>query len=525
MRLSSFLLIFLLNVPSSESRISSRWDHLKGPNMRCLIICSRIIAANDNEFNLSNKKSFDPWLVGKINCSADLRSGIHHGTPDANGTYNGWIGSLQKHEDDIAFTFVRPDTVKFEPVKFTPPMMPADISILSRKTKQSFDERRQITSFLTLDICVYAYLISTCFFIFPVLYTFFQLSRKDRLKPKKFLKKFAGNCFRVLTVLVDQEQFEPTSMAHCVLSLSIAAFSLAAIFGILLNTVGADLVVKKEPRVIDSLDDLVDDPQFSHIRVLLLKNLYEHPLIEGSPAGSKVNKLWNRINQKSETSLLDFNRFNDQDFYNTPEYTQVMDSIIADDVAFIFVTYFAFFFEKGACYAKQLKNLDKIRDIGRKMYLAKETFGAGTLNVMLSPGIHPYVENVLNYVFRTALETGLFDGYQQRILPVLPTFVPGDLPMKYNVDLLKCAERIIDNEMTFIQFTLNDLSSVFQAWVISLLAFSFLPILEMIYSYYRKKLLRKCKQLKKRQSQFNPTIRAQNFSVVSKRRSTIIYSA
>lgn len=61
----------------------------------------------------------------------------------------------------------------------------------------------------------------------------------------------------MLTLLVDQEQFSSSSLNGCITALFVSLFHLFAVQGILLNTISADLVGKKEPPVIDSLDDLI----------------------------------------------------------------------------------------------------------------------------------------------------------------------------------------------------------------------------------------------------------------------------
>ena len=96
-------------------------------------------------------------------------------------------------------------TLPFEPGKFSPPILSGDISIISQRADKSLVELREITSFLNLDVCVYVYVLTACFFLFPSIYTFFQLSRKERMRADRFLRKYCLNCFRVLTLLLDQE--------------------------------------------------------------------------------------------------------------------------------------------------------------------------------------------------------------------------------------------------------------------------------------------------------------------------------
>ena len=89
-------------------------------------------------------------------------------------------------------------------------------------------------------------------------------------------------------------------------------FSLAAIFGILLNTVGADLIVVKPTPAIDSLEDLVDDPQFAHFKPLLVKNFWGHSTLKVARPGSKGRKLLDRVMSDPNASFADIRKLNDE---------------------------------------------------------------------------------------------------------------------------------------------------------------------------------------------------------------------
>ena len=102
------------------------------------------------------------------------------------------------------------------------------------------------------------------------------------------LKKYFSNCFKVLTLFVGQEQFELSMASSYVLILSIAVFSSILVSGILLNIVGADLIVKRGPPVIDSLDDLLNSP----MKPVLPKRFFSYAMAKSSPPGTKMNKLW-----------------------------------------------------------------------------------------------------------------------------------------------------------------------------------------------------------------------------------------
>ena len=257
-----FLLLLFSFQQLNSIKVSDRWANLKDENARCLILVATRTEIEQHEqlHKFINMVHPIDYLFKKYNCTLVERDYVTTGSPDENGTYDGFIGIVQRNEVDGAFMLLRYDSLAFEPAKLTPPVGPADIAIYSYKKYGETREDRDLTSFLDLGLCVYVYLFTTCFFMAPMMLAFCQLNSEQRMNPVTVMKKYIGNCFRVLTLFVGQEQFELSMASSYILILSVGVFTSIWISGILLNTVGADLIVKRGPPVIASLEDLLNSP-------------------------------------------------------------------------------------------------------------------------------------------------------------------------------------------------------------------------------------------------------------------------
>ena len=88
----------------------------------------------------------------KCNCTIKERHYLDTGSPDENGTYDGFIGMIQRDEADATFMAIRSDFLAFEPGKPTPPVQSSDIAIFSAKQYVEKLEERDLMSFLSLCV-------------------------------------------------------------------------------------------------------------------------------------------------------------------------------------------------------------------------------------------------------------------------------------------------------------------------------------------------------------------------------------
>ena len=232
------------------------------------------------------------------NCTAVKIDYTFYTIPEKNGTYDGYIGFIHRDEVDIGNFLIRPDSLPYEPGKPTPVVISGDISIITSK-KPAETLQYDLTKFLDLGTIMYVYLFVCVFFMVPLLYVYAETQRDSRHASDEIVIEYLKSCEKVYTLIVDQEQFSPSSFAGHIIALAASLFALFLVHGLILNTVGADLVVKNQPATIDSLDDLLA----SGLQPMILDNLFAYYILKSSPPGSRENKLWLKVHRQKKKSL------------------------------------------------------------------------------------------------------------------------------------------------------------------------------------------------------------------------------
>lgn len=471
------LLLATKLTPLESGKISHLWKSLKDENLRCWILSPSQVKIEGMPLLRRFKdtlNSVEFWL-NKANCTFKPTPYDVTGTASANGTYDGFLGIIQRHEADLAYLAVRPDSLPFEPGKPTPPIQSADITIMSRKPNVT-RVHRDLTSFLALDICVYAYVFTSCFFIVPLVMVFSESRGIERFNPVTITRKYFMSCYRVFNLMVDQEQFYQTTLPSYILALSISIFALVAIFGVLVNTVGADLVIKKEPSVINSLDDLLND----RMKPVLPKRLFAYHLAQVSPPGSKLNQLWQRMRREglNETTW-------DIDLTNTanvlPRFLELFDRMNQSRAAILVPHASVPWVHTVACFMKQYKVMN---EIGQSLHVASELFAPGMITGIMSNRIHVYAEKIITYLLRTFLETGMTGGIIQSLIPILPEIAP-EANLKYDSSVLMCLEKNKKREgEAFRPFSATDMLKLFEIWAFLSSSWSIVVLSEVIFVRY-----------------------------------------
>lgn len=472
--LNCCLIFGQLNTVGS-TKIISRWAKLKDPNARCWVLFPKQVTQGnyvlvDTFLPLAN--SLDYWLK-KGNCSLKSVDYLVTGSPNATGSYDGYLGMVQRNEYDFVYLAVRPDSLPFEPGKLTPPIISADVTILSRKNETERSEKREVTSFLNLDICVYVYTLVICFFILPIFLLYVHLRGKLMSTNVTLMyKEYIANCCRVFVLLLDQEQFQHKSLPARILIFSASLFTLFAVFGLLLNTVGADLIVKKSPPTIDSLDDLLN----SRMQPVIIRRLFEYELIKASPSGSKLNKVWNRMNENLNVSLFDFDESNTAQAM--PTVMNLFKKLVSSKVALLLPQSSAIYVHWATCV---LKKMNEFADIAKRTHVASQLFAPGMITGLMADKIHPYPEKVLTYLFRTIHETSIFTSLADQLKPKIFTMT-GDARFKYDSKVLTCLEKTkFEGGEKFSPFSALDLIRLFEMWAFFCIFSCAILILEVIY--------------------------------------------
>ena len=480
--LPTFFLLLLFNFHQINlGKISDRWAKLKDDNARCSMVIADQMDENSYQLLMNFGSPIMKWL-NKSNCTLEKRPFGGSNTPDENGTYNGYMGMIQRNEYDVSMQCVRVDSLAFEPGKPTAPIVAADMAIFSFKPYAEKVENRNLLSFLDLGLCVYMYLFSTCFFIAPMILAFCQSNAEERMDAFFILKRYINNCYKVLTLFMGQEQFDLAMASSYILILSMAVFSSILISGILLNTVGADLIVKRGPPVIDSLNDLLN----SNMKPLMLKKLNGYALVKRAPPGTILNKLWQRMVQEGLNETV-FDVPEVIDLTKTAEISlDLANKVVESESAFIGLYIDELVIRTGVCYSRS----DEVfRKLGERLHISKELLAEGVITGLFSNGIHIYIEKMLDYVVKTLYETGFYLGMFHRYSPNPSELVSASFLPKYDRQLIACVEGAnLLQDPTFTPFNALDLLKAFEFWAFMSCFCSLVLILEVAYYRYFPKI-------------------------------------
>lgn len=444
---TSLMLVVLIVQPIQAIRVLERWSHLKTNIMRCSIA---ITDAFGSAWLKSPQGQSFIRLADKANCSFAFSSLKTVGEPNSTGSYNGYIGIVQRHEVDGAFIVVRVDTLPYEPVKFTPPMYAADVAILSVTKGKEVNIERGVISFLDLELPVLTYTVFALFFAVPILLVHDERRRKNIINPIMYVKCYLKCCEMTLNLLLDQEQFSPRHLFAYILAFTSSVFMLTGVFGILLNTLGSNMIVKREPHPIDTLNDLL----MSGRTPMVSSALFAGRVIESAPEGTKLHQLRKLI--KHVNANLDDKTDYDQFFaHGIVSFTTRLTNYSA---VYLLAREWASILTRLACFFKGRF------DAADRLHLSRESFASGIMTSIMSTKIHPYPEKIISYILNTVLETGQALALTQISKPELPDLLgyPG---MKYDIMTLTCIEDLREiNDEKFISFSVQHLSHVFNVW-------------------------------------------------------------
>ena len=465
------LLMVQFHVPSNDAlSIRNRLAQLYDPNARCKVQMASTTMPDCETSGYMSVISFIKSLTafGGNNCSIEYVHYDEPGLPDENGTYNGAIGLIQQDRQDLAMVFVRPDALPFEPGKLTPVFSPADVTIISHRNRSRM-ATHELIHFLYKDPSAYAYSCIFLFFIFSSLYAFVDITLSfTKLNAKSFLKRYFRTFQQVTALLVDQEGFGPVSITGKVLCWTISVYYFVLICALLLNTIGAYLVVSIPANNINSLDDLLQHT----LQPYIVKNLFLYELLKASPPHSKLHQLWLRTGAVNK-GIFFMNANNRKAAFE--DIGNLLGEISSSSSALVVQNYaFDIGLRTSLCmYYPEMENSAQ----------AKELFAPGIVTGLMSSKTHPFVQKVISYIFTSIFETQLITGLVRNSIADSQSM----FSLAYNSRVIKCAEsttEFLPQEPFFAPFKLTDMASLFIAYLVlslsSLIPFAF----SLCYSHF-----------------------------------------
>lgn len=481
--ISSLILFSFLTLCNNIYAIKTpdRWIPYKDDKVRCIVtVTKQKYKFGYNDVIADHEPYVNRW-ISKANCTINQIIYTTSGTPNASGHYDGFIGIAQRNEADFVFIVIRPDSLPFQPGKPTPPIQGESIVIVSKKNTSLENAVifREVTSFLDLNSTVYAYTLITLFFMSPVILLFdkFYGEKKAKriknkpIKIRSIIKAFTSSCYKMYTLLVDQEQFTPSTITGYTVIVSASLFTLFSVHGILFNTIGADLIVRKEPPVIDTLDDLLE----SNLIPVLNRKFTEYDLIKSSPPDHPLHKLWLRMQQNITKSIFDADLENEDIYVKTND---LINRLMKSEVSIISPNSYSIHFHKISCLAQSY--IYSLYKFIRSAHFSKEKLAHGYSAVLFSNEIHPYTEKVLTYSARLVFESSLLKGAFQAYLPHASSYAL-DPSVRYDRKAVICieGEKEEDTE-SFRPYKARDLFKLFEYWALLSCLSSLVLVIELL---------------------------------------------
>lgn len=302
-----------------------------------------------------------------------------------------------KQGADIGTYFIRPDSLRYEPVFVSTPVVPADVGILTT-TNQSTKLKTDTTDVVyNLDAQCYIYFSIIVFLVAVALTASSTLQTMDKRRQKKrrmrkILTRFKESCWQIISLVVDQENYISNTWSIRVVWVSFNITCFVFIFGYFWNLMSAEQSVSKEPPKVDSLTELLHDPQFKDMHPVALKMFYILTLLADVPPTSEEGILHKRMVNLGNKSFVD------AEFTKGPlamlngPLRVVLNDLIAGKVALLCM---AWALEMAEVLIPHLFGEASMK--GRKFHMAKQSFLQGTLNAFYSKQINPNVREYMDY--------------------------------------------------------------------------------------------------------------------------------
>ena len=432
----------------------------------------------------------------KLNCTCIGTKADEFGYPMDNGSYTGLIGMVQRRETDLLFIAVRPDSLPYEPALIGPMFVAADAAIISGKSKKNRVNREILAFVIDVDPLVYAYFCMSII-VFSVCYTIsLFLSKENEGEDWDALtvgQDFLKTIWESSAALLDPENYSCR-----ILTFFFTLGLFFGIYGIFLNNVGADLIRKNGPPNIDSIDYFANN--ITDTKPVIAKKLYLLNLLKSEPRNSTLGRIWSLMEKEQNETIFDVDK--DRFLAGDQEYrmqtfaraTDLLWEVQTRKKAIIMPRTIAENAKRVGCSINPV-NVSRL-------YISKDSFASGTLNSLMSHGIHPSIRQIIEYFGRAFNEGGLVEG-MAKITALDGADTISGVNAKLSLSALECvddklltemkddpdlAAEVVQDDESFQQFSLFHLASLFKIWFIGLFAAFVLCIFEILYAYCRQLL-------------------------------------
>lgn len=216
-------------------------------------------------------------------------------------------------------TFVRLGEFRSQPVHISAAMMALDLHIMHRKFEsvksRNFDltdvvENVRVQAYLSFGYATTVVVVSVAAMV--------VIEKQSRVTIGEYWRQVAATGWRVAAASLDQEHFAPKLHSLRILWLFAVIAIFVVVSGYFCNLMSTDRVVTMERRHVENINDLFT-PEFEHLRLVMLTQLYYFDFIKSAPNGSVTHRMYKRMldqncsNSIDTCSLMDFSMDNRED--------------------------------------------------------------------------------------------------------------------------------------------------------------------------------------------------------------------
>ena len=334
-------------------------------------------------------------------------------TIDANRSWDGLLGMIQRDEfDSVAYVY-RSDYFEVQPGNLITTGYPADVAIVMKKNASTIMAVELISLWLTsFDIITVSYVMISIFLFITVL----AFASGPTFSVTTLLRNMSSNLRRSLFAISDQENFEAENESSRVAVLFFNLFLLFGIHGIMLGCLGADLLSVVSVVDYPIYESLNEFSNTSHVQPTVMKNLWLLPILAKTGLGSELWPLKQAVDADPHNNIVEVNW--DNEMLTNMVVSRVSGEMSAGTRALIFPLFALELAHDIMCTLMA----ERMRDF----VYSKQSFAQGVLAQVISFKADPVLRRVMEYFGRTSTETGLMQGmvrliHTQQVASSMPT--------------------------------------------------------------------------------------------------------
>jgi hypothetical protein len=347
------------------------------------------------------------------NCTTDYGDvddmNVKAGSMAPNGSYDGFIGMIQRNDYDMVIFGARLDLLQNDPAIIGPVIGPADtvigvgtyndsqVKIGVLETMNNFDN--ETIGFILISFYV------VCIVLLIIEFSLRGCTRR-RQSPLLLIKEIFDYIFettwKLMANFLGYESFDSPFVSARLLMITAMFFNILLSSGFFKNLVKSDMTSVRPAKQINSMEDLLTD-EFKSIQPVYIKQLYMAELLKLSKTDT-FNRLRNRIALNKSFSELDmnFDRKSGETFGILIKYT---DLIAKHQAAILLPGLGIEIMHKFLCSFFPEK-LGELR-------LARNRFAGGLFVHLFSKKIDPRIRKFLHYQMITVAEMAIYPGLEK----------------------------------------------------------------------------------------------------------------